>query len=70
MEAKAKYDEKPWLKFYPEGVPATIEIPERSLPEVFDEVAGKYSGRDAMIFYGNKIRKVEGGGRQIRDSPP
>ena len=55
MEAKARYDEKPWLKFYPEGVPATVEIPERSLPDVFDEVAGKYSGRDAMIFYGNKI---------------
>jgi long-chain acyl-CoA synthetase len=55
MDAKAKYDEKPWLKFYPEGVPATIEIPERSLTDVFDEVAGKYSGRDAMIFYGNKI---------------
>ncbi len=42
MEAKAKYDERPWLKFYPEGVPANVEIPERSLPEVFDEVAGKY----------------------------
>ncbi len=55
MDAKAKYDEKPWLKFYPEGVPATIEIPERSLTDVFDEVASKYSGRDAMIFYGNKI---------------
>ncbi len=55
MDAKAKYDEKPWLKFYPEGVPATIEIPERSLSDVFDEVAGKYSGRAAMIFYGNKI---------------
>ena len=55
MEAKARYDEKPWLKFYPEGVPATIEIPERSLPDVFDEVAGKYSSRAAMVFYGNKI---------------
>jgi len=55
MEAKAKYDERPWLKFYPEGVPANIEIPERSLPEIFDEVADKYSGRAAVIFYGNKI---------------
>jgi len=55
MEAKAKYFERPWLKFYPEGVPADVEIPERSLPEVFDEVAGKYSDRTAMIFYGNKI---------------
>ena len=55
MEAKAKYHERPWLKFYPEGVPANVEIPERSLPEIFDEVADKYSSRAAVIFYGNKI---------------
>lgn len=55
MEAKAKYHERPWLKFYTEGVPANVEIPERSLPEVFDEVADKYSSRAAVIFYGNKI---------------
>jgi len=55
MEAKSKYHERPWLKFYPEGVPVNVEIPERSLPEVFDEVADKYSSRAAMIFYGNKI---------------
>lgn len=55
MEAKVKYHERPWLKFYAEGVPANVEIPERSLPEVFDEVADKYSSRAAVIFYGNKI---------------
>ena len=55
MEAKDKYHERPWLKFYPEGVPANVEIPERSLPEVFDEIADKYSSRAAVIFYGNKI---------------
>jgi long-chain acyl-CoA synthetase len=55
MEAKARYYEKPWLKFYPAGVPETIEIPDKSLPQIFDEVASKYSGKDAIIFYGNKI---------------
>ncbi len=55
MEAKDKYDERPWLKFYAEGVPANVEIPERPLPEVFDEIADKYSSRAAVIFYGNKI---------------
>jgi len=55
MEAKAKYFERPWLKFYPEGVPANVEIPEQPLPEVFDQVTSKYSDRTAMIFYGNKI---------------
>ncbi len=55
MEAKAKYDERPWLKFYPEGVPANVEIPEQSLPEVFDEITSRYSDKTAIIFYGNKI---------------
>ena len=55
MEDRTRYYERPWLKFYPEGIPADIEIPNKSLPQVFDEVAERYSGRDAIIFYGNKI---------------
>jgi len=55
VDVKARYYEKPWLKFYPAGVPHTIEIPDKSLPQIFDEVAGKYSGKDAIIFYGNKL---------------
>jgi long-chain acyl-CoA synthetase len=55
MDAKAKYDERPWLRFYPEGVPANVDIPERSLPDVFDEVATRYSDKAAVIFYGNKV---------------
>lgn len=55
MEAKATYGEAPWLKFYPEGVPADVEIPVRSLPEVFDEIASKCSDKTALIFYGKKI---------------
>jgi len=37
MDAKAFYMAKPWVKFYPEGVPETIMIPEQSVPEIFDE---------------------------------
>jgi long-chain acyl-CoA synthetase len=55
MEAKAKYDEKPWLRFYPEGVPVTVDVPERSLPDVFDDVSTRYSSKAAVVFYGNKI---------------
>ncbi|HEY48816.1 MAG TPA: long-chain fatty acid--CoA ligase [Dehalococcoidia bacterium] len=55
MEAKARYEERPWLKFYPEGVPADVEVPDRSLSEVFDEVASKYADRTALIFYGKQI---------------
>ena len=35
---KSIYHERPWLKFYPEGVPADIEIPSKSLPEAFNHI--------------------------------
>jgi len=55
MDAKTRYFEKPWVRFYPAGAPETIEIPGKSLPQVFDEVAVKYSARDAVIFYGSRM---------------
>ena len=55
MEAKAQYEEKPWLKWYPEGVPAEVDVPERSVPEVFDEAVEKWGNRTSLIFYGKKI---------------
>lgn len=55
MEFKAVYEKRPWLRFYPEGVPETIPIPEKSLPDLFDEVTNKYANKAALIFYGRKI---------------
>jgi long-chain acyl-CoA synthetase len=55
MDAKALYMDKPWLKYYPEGVPEEVDIPEISVPEIFDQMAEKYASKTALIFYGNKI---------------
>ena len=55
MDAKALYMDKPWLKYYPEGVPGEVDIPEISVPEIFDRTADKYGSKTALIFYGNKI---------------
>lgn len=55
MEAKHKYHQRPWLRFYPEGVPESVDIPERPLPEVFDEVTEKHADRTALIFHGNRM---------------
>jgi long-chain acyl-CoA synthetase len=55
MDAKQIYLSKPWLAYYPPGVPADTEIPGQSIPELFDEVTEKFSGKDALIFYGKKI---------------
>jgi len=55
MDAKALYMDKPWLKYYPEGVPGEVDVPEISVPEIFDRTADKYATKTALIFYGNKI---------------
>jgi long-chain acyl-CoA synthetase len=55
MDAKAEYIKKPWLKFYPEGVPEMVDIPSQSVPEIFDDVTEKYGNKTALIFYGRKI---------------
>jgi len=55
-DAKKVYFEKPWLKLYPQELPAEIELSEVSLPETLDKVADKWKNRTAVIFYGSKIK--------------
>jgi long-chain acyl-CoA synthetase len=55
MDPKETYMSKPWLKHYPEGVPEKVDVPEVSVPELFDQAADKYSSKTALIFYGRKI---------------
>ena len=50
------YKERPWLKFYSDGVPAEVKPPVESLPDLIDEAAEKFSNRTAVIFYGRKIK--------------
>ena len=55
MDHKEAYMTKPWLKYYPDDVPEEAEIPNVSVPELFDQVADKYGNKTALIFYGKKI---------------
>ncbi len=55
MDSKELYLSKPWLKYYPKGVPSEVDVPEISVPELFDQRADKYASKTALIFYGNKI---------------
>ena len=56
---KTVYHERPWLKFYPEGVPAEVEIPVQSLSAAFDAAVEKWQKKTAIIFYGRKIHYLE-----------
>ncbi|TFH67044.1 MAG: AMP-dependent synthetase [Gemmatimonadales bacterium] len=55
MNLKEAYMSKPWLKYYPEGVPEEVDIPEGSVPDLLDRVVEKYGRKTALIFYGKKI---------------
>ncbi|MBW1946018.1 MAG: AMP-binding protein, partial [Deltaproteobacteria bacterium] len=55
MNAKEAYMSKPWLKYYPEDVPEEVDTPDVSVPELFDQMAGRYGSKTALIFYGKKI---------------
>jgi long-chain acyl-CoA synthetase len=57
------YLSKPWLKHYPEGVPATVEVPLKSVPQIFDEATERDPARPAVIFYGKSITY-----RELRDA--
>ncbi|MFH2132376.1 MAG: AMP-binding protein, partial [bacterium] len=49
------YLSKPWVKFYPEGVPETVDVPDLGVPDLVDQMAEKYRNNTALIFYGKKI---------------
>src|SRR4030081_3347703 len=55
MDNIEHYLSKPWLKHYPQGVPATVEIPRQSVPEIFDAATVRDPGRAAVLFYGRSI---------------
>jgi long-chain acyl-CoA synthetase len=57
--AGSRYLERPWLKSYPEGLPADIDIPGISLVKAFDEAVERWKDKTALIFYGKKISYLE-----------
>ncbi|UCD81472.1 MAG: AMP-binding protein [Desulfobacterales bacterium] len=59
MDPKEYYLSKPWLKYYPAGVPAEVDVPLISVSERFDQMADKHSNKTALIFYGRKINYRE-----------
>ncbi len=53
------YEQRPWLKQYPPDIPASQDIPDKSLIDAFDEATEKWSKNTAIIFYGRKIKYGE-----------
>jgi long-chain acyl-CoA synthetase len=43
---------RPWLAHYEQGVPATIDVPDRRYPEFVQDSVREFPDRTALIFYG------------------
>lgn len=52
---KKKKVEKPWYKFWPEGVPKHIDYPEVPLFELLRKTAEKYPDKTAIVYFDRKI---------------
>ena len=50
------YDERPWLRFYPTGVPAGVEVPDVPLTHLLDDAARRFPHRRALVFLGRSVR--------------
>jgi len=58
-ETAAAYLTRPWLRYYPEGVPPDVPVPEESIPQAFDEACARFGNRAAIVFYGRRMSYKE-----------
>ena len=58
-ENKAKYEARPWIKWYLEGVSPDVTIEEKSVVDTFNEVTEKWKDKTAVVFYGRKMSYKE-----------
>ena len=52
MAGVIRYVDKPWLKSYEKGVPASINYEEICMPDILDRTAREFPDKTALIFQG------------------
>ena len=55
MTESMRYSDKPWLKRYEEGVPASVDYETTCLPEFLERSATAFPDHMALLFQGYKI---------------
>jgi hypothetical protein len=63
---------EPWLKFYDEGVPATIDYPGIPVDQLLSKAASKHPDHPAIIFgarVGSRLMDAKFTYRQVDDAP-
>lgn len=46
---------RPWVRYYEQGVPAQLDIPDHPLTWLLDQTVSKYPSQTAIIYYGTKL---------------
>lgn len=54
-ESRLYTSSRPWIRFYEEGVPAELTIPDASLSWLLDHTVNRYPGQTAILYYGTKL---------------
>jgi long-chain acyl-CoA synthetase len=49
------YDDRPWLRFYADGVPADVPVPDVPLTKLLDSSAERFPHRKALMFFGRSM---------------
>ncbi|MFX0021773.1 MAG: long-chain fatty acid--CoA ligase [Candidatus Hermodarchaeota archaeon] len=55
MSEENPYAAKPWTKFYDPDVPTEIELPEKNIYEILDDITEEFGSKTAIWFMKNKI---------------
>ena len=50
-----RYSDKPWVKNYDKGVPATIDIPAHPVQHFLEEAARRIPDNPALVFQGREV---------------
>ncbi|MBI5606963.1 MAG: AMP-binding protein [Deltaproteobacteria bacterium] len=55
QKLKAIYEKRPWLRLYPEWVPADLEIPNQTALDDFENAANQSPGKPAIYYFDRVI---------------
>ncbi len=48
-------ENRPWLKFYDDGVPHTLDVPDLTIPDFLRRAAAEYPNHPATVFMGARL---------------
>ncbi len=52
-------NDRPWLASYDKGVPQTLEYPQHTLPEILNDMTGRFASRSFIHFFGTSMTYQE-----------